>query len=84
MLKRLVRDMPKEVSDNHYKQLYNTLAKNLQIVVSQQKQTENMGMYEDVELERQRIEETTEVCSSCGHINGRSKKIAAMKGAKQI
>lgn len=70
--------MPQEVSDVHYKQHYNTLAKNLQIVVSQQKQTENTGMFEDnvdVEEERQRIEETTKVCSSCGHINGRSKRI---------
>lgn len=84
-LKRLVRDMPNEVSDIHYKQLYNTLAKNLQIVISQQKLTENMGMYEDnvdVEVERQRIEETTKVCSSCGHINGRSKRISGNERCK--
>lgn len=46
----------------HCKQLYNTLAKNLQIAVSQQKQTENMRMYEDkvdVEVGGKRIEETT-------------------------
>lgn len=45
-LKRWVRDMPQEVSGVQYKQLYSTLAKNLQIVVSQQKQTENTGMFD--------------------------------------
>lgn len=80
-----MRDLPQEVSDVHYKQHYNTLAKNLQIVVSQQKQTENTGMFEDnvdVEVERQRIEETNKVCSSCGHINGRSKRICGNERCK--
>lgn len=84
-LKRWVRDMPQEVSDVHYKQLYSTLAKNLQIVVSQQKQTENTGMFEDnvdVEVERQRIEETTKVCCNCGHINARSKRICGNERCK--
>lgn len=82
---RCVRDMPQEVSDVHYKQLYNTLAKNLQIVVSRQKQTENTWMFEDnvdVEVERQRIEETNKVCSSCEHINGRSKRICGNERCK--
>ncbi|XP_062569670.1 uncharacterized protein LOC134231718 [Saccostrea cucullata] len=77
-LVKCVRDIPEEVTDVHYKHLYEALAANLKLVVEQQQCLEANNSYQDpidLQVTQQRKEEATKVCCQCGHVNLRTKRI---------
>lgn len=74
-----VREIPQELTDTHYKHLYSSLARNLQVVIKQQRLGDDDNYTDDFDqkVQQNQLLETTKICSKCGQLNTKTKRMCA-------